>query len=80
MEEQIALDVINRNRMIKATAAFFHVVGPENFDRLFRQYKGLIFPEEKYDEIKYIQKARRIFEKLKNVDFRIKPIKMRGRK
>lgn len=56
-------------------APLFAVGGPENANKLMNQYRGLLFPEEKYDAFSYMKKAKEIFEKLQNVDLRIAPVK-----
>ena len=78
VEESIAISVINRRRTIKATEALFSVVAPDKFNQLFKSYRGLIFPEEKYDDLAYIKRARAVFEKMRNIDLRIMPIKGSG--
>ena len=60
------------------TESFFYVVGPEKFDEAFKTYKGLLFPEEKYDQIAYIRKARNMFDRLRDLDLTLKPLSMKG--
>jgi hypothetical protein len=49
------------------------VVDPEKADQLVKQYRGIIFPEEKYNDLDYVNKARAMFKKIQNVHFYIKP-------
>ena len=67
IEESIAIYVINKNRTVALMSALFSIVAPEKASQLFKQYKGILFPEEKYDELDYIRKAKKYFEKIKDV-------------
>lgn len=53
----------------------FSAADPENVNKLLKQYRGLIFPENKYDDLNYIKKAKSMFEKMRDVKFFVKPIK-----
>lgn len=66
--------------MIKLSECFFHVVGPDKFNEAFRNYRGLIFPEERYDQIAYIKKARRMFEKLRDINLWAAPLNLKGKR
>lgn len=67
VEESIAIYIINRDRMITVMQALFSMVAPEKSSQLFRQFKGVVFPEEKYDEYEYIRKAKKYFDRIRNV-------------
>jgi hypothetical protein len=73
-EEAIAIYVINRNRTAKLIEALIGVAAPENVDKLYKQYKGVLFPEEKYDELAYLRKVRGMMEKLRGVTLRVAPV------
>ena len=49
------------------------MASPEKRGEIVRKFRGLIFPEEAYDDVDYVKKAAKLFEKIKNVSFYIKP-------
>ena len=49
------------------------MVDPKSLDKAIRQFRGLLFPEEEYDELKYLKKAQETFERLRKLDMRVKP-------
>jgi len=55
-------------------AASLSVVDPKSLDRAVKQFRGLLFPEEGYDELKYLKKAQETFERLRKLDMRVKPV------
>jgi GTP1/Obg family GTP-binding protein len=65
--------VFSRERNAEFIKPLFSVVDPEKANSLVRQYRGIIFPEEKYNDLEYVNKAREMFKKLQNVHFYIKP-------
>jgi hypothetical protein len=67
--------VLNNERQIKMMQPLFSAADPENANKLLRQYRGLIFPEHKYDTLSYIKKARDMFDKLRDVNFYVKPLR-----
>lgn len=79
-DEAIAIYVINRNRSAKLLEALIGVAAPEKLDKLYKQYKGLLFPEEKYDELAYLRKVRGMMEKLRGVTISVAPLNMKRRK
>jgi hypothetical protein len=56
-------------------APIFSVVDPSKADKLLRQYRGIIFPEERYDDLKFMKKSMNIFKKLRNVVLKVLPVK-----
>ena len=54
--------------------AVMSAVGPEKITEAVRDLKGIMFPEEQYDKYKYIDKAKKMFEKLRKIDMRGKAI------
>jgi len=52
-------------------------VDPEQANKIIRQYRGVVFPEEKYDDIKYIKKAQEMFKMLRSKEMRIVPLKVK---
>lgn len=79
VEESIAIHMANRLRSARVMEPLFAAVNPDKVSQLFRQYKGILFPEDKYDDLEYIRKARRIFDKLKNVVLTATPIRPKKR-
>lgn len=50
------------------------MVAPDKAEKLLKEYRGILFPEEYLDDIKYMKKAQDIFKKLREFTFRVKPI------
>ena len=80
VEEQIAMYCVNTDRNLKLIEAYFSVVAPDKFNQLVRSYKSVLFPEDKYEDIKYLIKARKHFDKLKDLKLSIRPANMRAKK
>lgn len=76
-DEAIAIYVVNRQRSAKLLEAAIGAAAPEKVQQLFRQYKGILFPEEKYDELAYLRKVRGMMEKLRGVTIDVKPVTQR---
>ena len=74
LEEVLALSVLNNNRQIELTKPVFSVVDPEQAQKLLKSYRSLIFPEYKYDDLRYVKKAKEIFRKMRNVNLFVKPV------
>ena len=74
VEEQIVFYVVNNQRMMKVVEAMFHVVAPDKANQLLRTYRGYVFPEEKFDDLKQIKRAREIFKKLRTMNFYVTPV------
>lgn len=72
--EAMAILVLSRDRNAEFIKPLFNVVDPEKTSSLVRQYRGILFPEEKYSDLEYVAKARRMFERLQKVDFYVKPL------
>lgn len=51
------------------------MVDPASAQKAVNQFKGLIFPENRGDDLNYIKKAQEHMKKLQNVELRVKPIK-----
>lgn len=75
--ESIAIAEFNRQRTAQFLSAIFAVVDPKQADKLLRQYRGVAFPEERYDDIKYIKKAQELFENLRSKEIRVIPWKVK---
>ena len=58
-------------------SVLFSVVAPDKTSQLFKQYKGILFPEEKYDELAYIKKAKKFFERVRGMTIFAKRPKVR---
>jgi hypothetical protein len=43
-------------------------VGPEQANDMLKKFRGTLFPEEAFDDVKYLKKAKDMFEKLRNID------------
>ena len=62
----------NRQRAIKFLAPLIAAASPEKRDEIVKKYRGLIYPEEAYDDADYVKKANALFERIKGVDFFVK--------
>lgn len=73
IQEQIAIHAFNREREAQLFQPIFSVVDPDKFDKLLRQYRGVLYPEYRYDEMRYMKQAQEMFRKLRKVNIRITP-------
>jgi len=80
LEEIIALSVLNNERQIKLIQPIFSVVDPEQASKLLKSYRSLIFPEHKFDDLRYLKKAKDMFDKMRGMNFFIKQIQVPKRK
>ena len=74
-DEAIAIYVINRNRSAKLFEAVIGVAAPDKVSKLFQQYKGILFPEEKYDELAYIKKSQDYMKKMRDFVIYARPVR-----
>jgi hypothetical protein len=68
------MTVFARERGIKFISPMFSIVSPEKSDGLVKQLRGIIFPEDKYDQMDYVNRAMRMFERMRGVELNIKPV------
>jgi len=52
----------------------FALADPEKAGDLMKQYRFMVFPEDKFDDVKYYKKAEKIFNKMRSFDMRVKPL------
>lgn len=62
-----------RQRNADFISASLVVVDPKSAEKAVNQLRSVMFPEEKLDNLNYMKKAKDVFEKLRNIDMRIKP-------
>jgi hypothetical protein len=74
MQESIAIKVFNDIRNKELLQPIFSVVDPSKADKLLKQYRGVLFPEERWDDLKYMKRAQKLFEKLRHMVIKIKPL------
>jgi hypothetical protein len=72
--ESLAINVYNKNRNLELVKPIFNVVDPSKANELIKQYKSLLFPEMRYDDLKYLKKSKDMFAKLRGRTFSIKTI------
>ena len=60
--------------MEKSIRVLFDVVSPDKISQLYHKYKSVLFPEEKYDELAYMKKTKKFFDKIRGIVFRVKPV------
>ena len=44
------------------------MIDPSKADTLLKQYKAIIFPEDRFDDIRYQKKAQDMFEKMRKIN------------
>jgi len=71
MNEAIAIAVFQQQRMKEYLQPLFALADPEKAGDLIKQYKFSIFPEDKYDDVRYHKKAAEYFERMRNTNLRI---------
>lgn len=71
VREYIAMAAYARQRSADCLAASLAVVAPENASKAVKQLRGLVFPEEGYDDLIYLKKAKDSFEKLRKYKLKI---------
>jgi hypothetical protein len=74
IQEAMAINVFNSIRNKELLQPIFSVVDPSKADTLLRQYRGILYPEDRWDDLKYMKKAQDIFTKLRHVRLSVKPI------
>lgn len=80
IEESIAIYFVNKERNEKILKALLDVAPPENRDKLYRQYKGILFPEDRYDDLAHMKKMQGMMKKLRGTTISVMPIqKPKGR-
>lgn len=52
-------------------SASMAVVAPEKAEKAIKHLQACFFPEKKFDDLLYLQKTKKMFEKLRNVDIRV---------
>jgi len=67
LDESLAIIEFNRERNRNFLAALFSAVGPDQANKLLKDYRGAMYPEEKFDDISHIHKAKETFKKMQNV-------------
>ena len=68
------MHVFARERSIRFLSPMFAVVSPEKADSVVRQLRGLIFPEDRYDSLRYVKKAKDMFERMRKYNFTARPL------
>jgi len=66
--------VFNNERQQKLIQPLFAAASPDKVQKLVQHYKSLLFPETRYDEFKYMQKSKKMFDRMKDYEFRVTPI------
>lgn len=61
------MSVYARDRAITFLTPVVGVTGPERVGDVVRQLRGIVFPEDKYNDIDYARKAKDVFERLRSV-------------
>jgi len=75
MDEALAINAFTRQRSIQFLGSIFAVVDPAGAKKAVSQFRGVVFPEDKNDDLDYIKKSRELMKKIAHVNFTITPIK-----
>lgn len=68
------MHVFARERSIRFISPMLAVVSPEKSDSIVRQFRGLVFPEERYDQLRYVKKAKEVFNKMRKYNISVRPL------
>ena len=68
------MHVFARERSIRYLSPLFAVVSPEKANDIARQLRSLVYPEDRYDALRYVNKAKAMFEKMRNIDIRVRTL------
>jgi len=64
---------IRREKELLTLSAIAHAIShSEEFNKLFREIRGLVYYEERLDHGRWIKKMKDVFKKLKNIVFKAK--------
>jgi hypothetical protein len=55
------------------------VAAPDKVDKLYKQFRATLFPEDKYDELAYLRKVRSTMEKLRGKTINVMPVINKGK-
>lgn len=73
MEEYLAILEYNKQRAISFLSPIIAAASPEQRAQLVRKFRGIIYPEDAYDDADYVKKANQLFNTIKDMSFFIKP-------
>ena len=66
--------MFQRQRAQEFLKPLFAVTDPKKAGELLKQFKHSIFPEDRFDDLKYHRMASKMFERMRNVNMFIKPV------
>lgn len=55
-------------------APIFAIADPEKAGNLIKKFQALVYPEDRFNDLKYMRKAQDYFKKMRDVDLRINVI------
>lgn len=65
--------MFNNERQQKLIQPLFAAASPDKVQKLVQHYKSILFPESRGDEFRYMRKSQKMFEKMRDYEFRITP-------
>ena len=68
------LMALNRNRSAKVLEMISNFVDPKDGQPLLKQYRSLLFPEQRQDDLKRLSDGRKFFEKIRDMKFTMSKI------
>lgn len=60
--------MFQRQRAKEFLKPLFAVTDPAKAGDLVRQYRGYIFPEDRFDDLKYYKAAAKMFDKMRKIN------------
>jgi len=72
MEEYLAILEYNRQRAISFLSPIIAAESPDKREQIVRKFRGIIYPEDAYDDADYVKKAHELFDKIKDMSFFVK--------
>jgi len=73
MEEYLAILEFNRQRAISFLGPVITAASPDQRSQIVRRFRGIVYPEDAYDDADYVKKAHELFDKIKDMSFFVKP-------
>lgn len=63
------LGVLDRNRNARVLELISNIVDPKEGSAVLKQYRSLLFPEQRQQDLKRISDGRKFFEKIRDMKF-----------
>jgi dTDP-D-glucose 4,6-dehydratase len=74
IREAIAISAFARQRNVDFTAALLSVVDPKKADKAIKNLREVMFPEDKYHDLRYFKDSMKLFSKTKDLTLVVRPV------